>query len=315
MRQKLLVSVLPALACSLSASRPGGRCRITMLRNIDRCEAVVFTRDVVLGAVSGELRPGAVRLISEAKEQGALIAILEPASRPLAADSPVHELLAGAPCWALQEDDPTIVEVNSLREALDVERPDGFGGSDGFGQAPGAAHGREPIAARCVVLVTTLRETVAALGAGMRAVAIPRVEGDWVDEALDGVADVCLDALGDDSDALALRLDDLSTPGSFWLNPVSQLLPLASYRPTVASRDRASLNAQIRGAQALPRDLFGNMVDPKTGLSLGTDDASLPATADISTAEGDEMLQAMLQRGPSICSLGTVPDAEEGLHH
>ena len=39
-------------------------------------------------------------------------------------------------------------------------------GKGSFGQAPGASDGREPIASRCVVLVTSLPETRAALGAG-----------------------------------------------------------------------------------------------------------------------------------------------------
>ena len=182
-----------------------------MLRNIDRCEGVIFTRDVALDAASGALRRGAGRIIAEAKEQGVLVALLVPHGEA--------HVVAGAPSWTLAASEPQTAELTALREALNVENPDGFGGSDGFGRAPGMAFGREPIAARCVVLVTTLQQTAAALGAGMRTVALPAVEGGWLDEELDGVADVCLDYMGEEEDVLALRVDDLSTPGAYWLNP------------------------------------------------------------------------------------------------
>ena len=208
---------------------------VLMLRNFDSVEAIIFTRDSALDVSSGAIRSGASRIIAEAHEAGTLVAVLDPSDRPIDDSSPLRQHLAGAPCWPLGGSEPTIIEVSNLRKALNVDRPDGFGGSDGFGQAPGMAYGREPIASRCVVLVTTLQETAAALGAGMRAVAIPVVEGDWIDEELDGVADTCLDALGEEDDNLALRVADLSTPGAYWLNP------------------------------ALPRDLLGNKVDPDTG--------------------------------------------------
>ena len=64
----------------------------------------------------------------------------------------------------------------------------------------------------------------------MRTLALPADEGGWIDEALEGVADACLDDLSELG-----GLDDLSTPGAFWLNP------------------------------ALPRDAEGYRVDEKTG--------------------------------------------------
>ncbi len=202
-----------------------------MLRNIDSCEAIIFTRDAAVDRASGSLRAGVARLIDEAREQGTLVAVLKPSDRDRADASKLADCFH----WPLREQEPSIVELNELRVALNVENPEGFGGSDGFGQAPGAAYGREPIAAYCVVLVTTLTETIAAMGAGMRSIAIPALEGDWVDEELDGIADICLDGIGGDSDPLALRVGDMSTPGAYWLNP------------------------------PLPRDIHGMMVDPSTG--------------------------------------------------
>ena len=67
----------------------------------------------------------------------------------------------------------------------------------------------------------------------MRTLALPAEEGGWIDEDLEGVADACLDDLSE----LANGLDDLTTPGAYWLNP------------------------------ALPRDADGNKVDPNTGLT------------------------------------------------
>jgi rhodanese-related sulfurtransferase len=66
----------------------------------------------------------------------------------------------------------------------------------------------------------------------MRTVALPRDEGGQVAAELEGVADVCLDLVGEESAALALCVADLSTPGAYWLNP------------------------------AMPRDLEGMRVDP-----------------------------------------------------
>jgi len=201
-----------------------------MLRNIDSCEALIFSRDAAVDAESGELRSAVVRLISEARDQGALLAVLEPSDRPIDAASPVREQKLG--CWPLASAEPQTSEISELRRALQVDNPAGFGGTDGFTQAPGLAFGREPLPERCVVLVTAMQEVVAALGAGMRAVAVPRTDDDYVDSALEGVADVCLDELEE------VRVEDLSTPGAYWLNP------------------------------ALPRDVSGNMVDPDTGVPL-----------------------------------------------
>lgn len=238
---------------------------ITMLRNIDSCEAIIFTRDAAIDVTTGEPRCGVARLFAEADDQECLCAVVEPADRPI--EAPVRALLGSHPVWTLRDSQPQITELNSLRQALCVDSPDGFGGSDGFNEAPGMAYGREPIAARCVVLVTTLQETIAAMGAGMRSIAIPIIEGDWVDEALEGIADMCLDELGDDGSPLALRVADVSTPGAYWLNP------------------------------AMPRDVEGLAVDPETGTTL----LSQKQVADASSeaAEAAALLENLSPPRPS----------------
>jgi rhodanese-related sulfurtransferase len=237
----LFSAVLTALAfapqyCTLTMQRASRSARIAMLRNIDQCEAIILSRDVVDHA-------GIARLKAEALEQGALVAFLEPPGRPVE-DAAMRD---GALCWPLSSSEPTIAEMSALRLRLHVDAPNGFGGSDGFGRRPGGL-GREPIAAYCVVLVTTLQQVAAALGAGMRTVALPRDEGGQVAAALEGVADVCLDLVGEESAALALRVADLSTPGAYWLNPA---MP----------RDLEGMRVDP-DASPMPRDLEGRRVDP-----------------------------------------------------
>ena len=237
-----------------------------MLRNIDACEALIFTRSAALQSGTALPRRGVERLILEAKKSSTLVAVLEPKDQPICSRSPLRALLEnGGHLWQLDATDPCAADLSRLRDSLNVEAPDGFGGSDGFGQAPGMAFGREPIAARCVVLVTTLSETAAALGAGMRAVAIPPHDGGWIDEALDGVADVCLDAMGEESDASALRVDDLSTPGAYWLNP------------------------------SMPRDLNGFAVDPTTGESFAGVTGGDASVSQKAQADDDEGWRALLE--------------------
>jgi len=121
----------------------------------------------------------------------------------------------------------TTAFLTELRESVACAA-DGFGGSDGFGVVKSNVE-RAPEACRSVVLVVDRAECDAARAAGMRAVALPDATG-WVDEDLEGVADAIVD------DPETLRLDDLTTPGAFWLNPMQ------------------------------PQDAEGYRVDPRTGL-------------------------------------------------
>ena len=141
-----------------------------MLRNIDRCEALIFTTSSAVDQPTSRLRRGVSRLLAEASDDGALVALLEPPG------SPEHEPLPGAVTWPTRAAEPTVAELTSLRESMHIAAPAGFAG------APGAAWGCEPVAARCVVLVTSLGATAAALGAGMRAVGVPPEEEGWLDE-------------------------------------------------------------------------------------------------------------------------------------
>ena len=232
----LPLSLVVPLQLLRTPGRPVVRCGAArMLRNFDRCELIIFTRDAALDASTGAVRSGVRRLIGEAKDASTLVALLEPADRPIDENDPLRAFLDDAPCWRLSGSEPQVAEVTALRRTLCVDNPDGFGGSDGFGRAPGLAFGREPNPPRCVAIVTSLQETVAAIGAGMRTVGIPRIEGDWVDEALDGVADACIDALGEEEDVSALSARHPCTPAARHRCP--PVLPAAPLRtPSTGAR-------------------------------------------------------------------------------
>lgn len=104
----------------------------------------------------------------------------------------------------------------------------------------------------------------------MRTIGLPPEEGGWVPDELEGMADACLDEIGDGG-PLALSIQDLTTPGSYWLNP------------------------------CLPRDAEGNSVDPETGLpyvkgasSWGDARADADAGSD-DEDDGDELARQILR--------------------
>ena len=120
-----------------------------------------------------------------------------------------------------------------------------------------------------VVFCTELDECLAGRGAGMRTVGLPPEEGDWVSEDLEGMADACLDEIGD-SGPLALSIHDLTTPGSYWLNP------------------------------CLARDADGNSVDPETGLPFvkgasSWGDADADTDGGSADDEDDELARQILR--------------------
>lgn len=182
-----------------------------MLRNIDRCELLIAT-DSSLAWSAGAPAP---RLLHEAVEQGTCLAFLSHSSSTAA--EPFS--LLDAPVAAVRHvcTGPLSPSAfSSVRRSFQIT-PDGFGGSDGFGRAPTQAS-RSPLASRTVVLVAELAECLCARAAGMRAVGVPGADGH-VQWDLEGVADAVVD------DVHALFLDDLSTPGAYWLNTMVPFAP------------------------------------------------------------------------------------------
>jgi hypothetical protein len=94
---------------------------------------------------------------------------------------------------------------NSNYKCLTIQ-PKGFGGSSGFGTKP-TDPPRPPLPRHCVVLCTTIEQCRAARAVGMRCVSL--TDNDIADA-------VILDSYDDGWQSITM--DDICTPGSFWLN-------------------------------------------------------------------------------------------------
>lgn len=214
----ILMHDLGSWLLSASAAVPRHIPPPRMLRNVDRCEALIFTTPTLLTA-SGELRVGCSSILVDARAQSTQLSVI--GTLPSKVDPAASEI----PSFAIPpmdgEDDEELGAVLAYFAAFCAAResslltPDGFGGSDGFGQRPTSdAMARPPEPQWCVALVSDPQACEGALRAGMRVIGLPPDDDQAVDPALEGVADVCLDTLTD-----IQSLDDLSTPGAFWLNP------------------------------------------------------------------------------------------------
>ena len=82
-----------------------------------------------------------------------------------------------------------------------IVQPRPFGGSAGFGSKQPDPE-RHPVPARVVVFCETAAQTRAARACGMRVLCF--ADNDWADAIVD---------------SYDFYLDDIATPGSFWLNP------------------------------------------------------------------------------------------------
>ena len=256
-----------------------------MLRNIDSCEALIFTVEALFTA-DGELRSGCRALMDDAAQQGTLLSCIgkPPAYAALTDirffDVPSTSSSSQARDQVDDNNDALLGPIlahfhafSTAREAVTLT-PEGFGGSDGFGQRPTSdTMARPPEPQWCVAFVTCRDACEGAQRAGMRAVGLPPEDGEAVVDELEGVADACLDDLSE-----LVGLDDLATPGSYWLNP------------------------------CMPRDAEGFAVDPRTGRryeSSSSSSSSSGRSADASEgpdgssssedAAADAILRDMLQ--------------------
>jgi hypothetical protein len=181
-----------------------------MVRNIDLPEAVIlYGIDVICDpAVADTAREGLCGLLQECHEvQTAVIVLLESESTKQAREfleTVLPETVAG-PCHVrLQtEAPPNPVDLLSAIESIAIQ-PRAFGGSSGFGSKP-ADPERFIEPKHCVVLTSTVDQTRAARSTGMRVISV---------EQSDELADAVLF-----QDEIDFWLDDIATPGSFWLNP------------------------------------------------------------------------------------------------
>ena len=261
----------PCLAVMMAASLAQVRIQpVRMLRNIDRCELLIATQSSLAYSESPPL-------LAEALEQGISLALLcracdgsaDSDAAPAVFDAAIRHLYTGSLSPRVFSD---------LRRRFQIQ-PDGFGGSDGFGRAPTQAS-RAPLASRTVVLVAEIDECVNARAAGMRAVAVPAMDG-YVCSDLEGVADAVVDSIDE------LYLDDLSTPGAYWLNT---MVPTA---PAGGMADPESLEPLVTGATLVSGELMRRM-DSDEMAGTKSSKADLDVIASHSENEQEDAMRRIL---------------------
>jgi len=179
-----------------------------MVRNIDMVEALVFygTNSIYQDSDKSMFLPGVENLIEECKrDDTSVIAILDKNTKKNGNENIVFR----------QETSPA-PNPRDLWEAIhSIEvQPKGFGGSSGFGRKA-ADPERSPLPRHCVVLCDTEEKCRAARFAGMRVLCL--TNNDLADAVMN---------YGDSGETADLEyywesitMDDIATPGSFWLNP------------------------------------------------------------------------------------------------
>jgi hypothetical protein len=189
----------PSLLLS-SLQNSSERCTRLNVRNIDLPECLVFYGSESL---RDDESGGLASLLQECKDMQTAVLLIDTGND--ASSSSNNKNVADYQSFITQSYLYQVPPPNphDLIHAIDTLtiQPRPFGGSAGFGsKLPDPS--RAPMPSRCVVLATTLDQTRAARAAGMRVIC-------WTDNALaDAVVDV-----------VDFGLDDIATPGSFWLNP------------------------------------------------------------------------------------------------
>ena len=185
-----------------------------MVRNIDLVEALIFYgEDAFIETPTGDgtdsdlqqfsLLGGVKNILEECeRDDTAVIAILRRNPRR---EQITSYLNTQYPIVQIRPETELPPNPQDLWAAIHsiVIQPKGFGGSSGFG-TKAADPERPPMPNRCVVLCCTENQCRAARYAGMRVICLK-------DNPL---ADAVLDL-----DWSSIGMDDIATPGSFWLNP------------------------------------------------------------------------------------------------
>ncbi|KAG7366362.1 hypothetical protein IV203_029032 [Nitzschia inconspicua] len=182
-----------------------------MVRNIDLVEALLLYGAESILENDGDaksvgvpsLLPGVESLIEECRrDDTAVLAIVETEqqfqvlSKIRKNNAMIHVRQQSAPA-------PNPRDLYESIGTVEIQ-PKGFGGSSGFGtKAPDPE--RTPLPKHCVVLCSTEDQCRAARYMGMRVLCM-------TDNSL-------ADAVIDDGDWSSICMDDIATPGSFWLNP------------------------------------------------------------------------------------------------
>jgi hypothetical protein len=208
-----------------------GRRQIAPLsvRNIDLPEAIIFYDTFEEADWSN--------LIKQCRECGTAVIVVESGTMPTTVKKPCIDQgrMLGSGGIALRVQGsvrpPNPKDLcDSLKPVMIQPKP--FGGSSGFGASRVMEPPRSPLPSRAVVIGPTTDHSQAARYAGMRVVSVDTSSND------DDLADAVLTV----EEIQELWLEDLATPGSFWLNPPH------------------------------PRDRQGNRVDPERVILSGMQD-------------------------------------------
>eukprot|EP00814_Leptocylindrus_danicus_P019821 CAMPEP_0116021374 /NCGR_PEP_ID=MMETSP0321-20121206/10349_1 /TAXON_ID=163516 /ORGANISM="Leptocylindrus danicus var. danicus, Strain B650" /LENGTH=333 /DNA_ID=CAMNT_0003492233 /DNA_START=134 /DNA_END=1135 /DNA_ORIENTATION=- len=199
---------------------------LSMIRNIDLPEALIFYgTNTVFHNPGNSVRPGLMKLLAESKDIGtACILLSESVGTKVLEERVQQSDLSGQKNHlilrsSLEIEDglgysPSPLALLETISSVMIE-PRGFGGSSGFGTKQ-ADPERSPLAKHCVVFAEGKRgrdRSLAARVAGMRVMYIEEKMGDCdADDLVDGVISTLDELYG---------VDDVSTPGQFWLNPPS----------------------------------------------------------------------------------------------
>jgi beta-phosphoglucomutase-like phosphatase (HAD superfamily) len=176
------------------------------VRNIDLCEAIIFYgSDCLLEPDSNNLLPGVENLVRDCQRDGTVVLVLWE-SQDETLTTTVNPLPPPSLPKTIQVHRQTQPPPNprDVWEAIHHHSivPKGFGGSSGFGTKASDPE-RAPLPQHTVVLCDTADKCRAARYAGMRVVCL--FDNDFADAIVDAWDDI--------------KVDDIATPGSFWLNP------------------------------------------------------------------------------------------------
>lgn len=207
--------------------------KISMVRNIDLPECLIFYgREAVLDfaddGVGAMIKAGAEKILKEASDIGTPCILLSEGDissaelvQKMIDGSSVQNLIKALSTLEVGNDESSTYNQSpsplALLDALDdiTIEPRGFGGSSGFGTKL-ADPPRSPLPKHCVVFTCGVKgrdRCIAARRAGMRVIFIEKKFGDCdADDVVDGVIT---------SFEEIYFIDDIATPGSFWLNPPS----------------------------------------------------------------------------------------------
>ena len=178
-----------------------------MVRNIDLAEAIIFYGESSLFSNVDDdklvLLGGVENLLKECqRDDTAVMAILSTSTTIESTTLPKQIHVRRE-----KQIPPNPRDLFEAIQSIEIV-PKGFGGSSGFGRRAGDPE-RNPMPRHCVVFCTTADQCRAARYCGMRCLCLGYDD--------DGLADYAV--IDDDSSWESIYMDDIATPGSYWLNP------------------------------------------------------------------------------------------------